>query len=93
MNSVLIDEDRIMAPFHVLKNKVKEEGRQYSDHNPVIVTFRVSYREVRKTTTIKVENAGWKINESGMKRFAELTTGGKTPSKKTSPQTQIFRTK
>ena len=79
----MIDEERIMAPFHVLnKNKEKEEGRQYSDHNPVIVIFRISYGEVRKSTTIKVENAGWKINDSGMKRFAELTTSGKTPSLK-----------
>ena len=77
----MVDEDRILAPFHVKYGKIKEDGRQYSDHNPVIVTFGISYREVRKKKIpLKDESSGWKITDTGMKQFSELTAGGNTPS-------------
>ena len=81
MKNIMVDEDRILAPFHVKNGKIKEDGRQYSDHNPVIVTFGISYREVRKKKLpLKDESSGWKITDTGMKQFSELTAGGNTPS-------------
>ena len=82
IKDMMIDEERILSPFHVKKGKQTENGRQYSDHNAIIATFEVSYREARNKMINKQENAGWKITDCGLKQFSVLTSDGKTPDLK-----------
>ena len=71
-----IDEDRLFSPFWIKSTKKLGQVRQYSDHNPFIISFEVSRgkESADSGNTIKdLSNRGWKITPTGIQKFKELT--------------------
>ena len=80
LKSIIVDEERILAPFHV-KNKKKPEAVQYSDHNPLIIELGVTFQEARRDrTNRRNEETGWKLTSDGLSQFRKLTSDNNTPS-------------
>ena len=69
-----IDEDRLMAPFWIRKTKKSGELRQFSDHNPFILTFSLPQdRHIQRELVSKSEANGWYISPGGLEEFHRMT--------------------
>ena len=73
---MVIDEDKLMCPFRVKKYKGKNPTQLYSDHNALLVKFKISVRDARNGTKSKMK--GWKITADGLQEFQKLTTAEHT---------------
>ena len=72
---MVIDEEKLIAPFWIRKRKDRAEKRQYSDHNAILLTLQIlcNKSKVNKETTDSTLPVGWKISSSGMDMFNEIT--------------------
>ena len=70
VETIVIDEDRLMCPFRIKKQK-GQTNPQFSDHNPIIITFHIEHQK-KKTNRPKK----WKITEEGLEEFSRITTDG-----------------
>ena len=76
LNTMLIDEDKVLCPFRIIKHKDNKIIQKYSDHNALLVKFKVSVKEARKEKNCKID--GWKLTDDGLHEFQELTSGDET---------------
>ena len=75
LENMIVDEEKLICPYRIKKTK-KVTKLQYSDHNTLLMTFRMSFKEMKKK---KAEIApGWKINDDGLEKFLELTSSEET---------------
>ena len=75
LESMIIDEEKLFCPFRVMKIK-KVAQPKYSDHNALLMVFKMSYRETRKSRTKAA--TGWKMTEDGLDKFLKLTSSEDT---------------
>ena len=68
VETVTIEEDCVLCPFRVLKEKGKTVPK-YSDHNPIIATLSIRHERNKEIRPQK-----WKITEKGLEDFNNLTT-------------------
>ena len=71
---IIIDEEKLLAPFWIRKSKHKGTTRQHSDHNVFLVSMEIP--NIRSEPSSDKENRlpkGWKISEEGMDRFEMMT--------------------
>ena len=55
VESMLIDEDKVLCPFRIVKDKKNNSTIQkYSDHNALLVKINITYKDARRET--KTEN-------------------------------------
>ena len=79
MEKMVIDEGKAVCPFRVKrsrrndKNETPTHIQQYSDHNALLITFKVSYKEAKKSRN-EVIREGWKITEEGLIDFNNITS-------------------
>ena len=72
---ILIDEEKVIAPFWIRSSKNKGQVRQHSDHNAFFIKYKIpcSQRNEIKSVESNENNRGWKITEGGMKEYMQLT--------------------
>ena len=75
VTEMIIDEEKLFAPFWIRKSKNKMEKRQYSDHNAILVTLQIPFNRSKRSKDTEHSNlhSGWKISSSGMDKFSEIT--------------------
>ena len=76
LNTMLIDEDKVLCPFRIIKHKDDRIIQKYSDHNAFLMKLKVSVKEARKEKNCKID--GWKLTDDGLHKFQELTSGDET---------------
>ena len=70
---MVIDEEKLLAPYWIRQNKNKGPQRQYSDHNSISVSFQApSYKHLHAKENV-TSVGGWNLTAEGLEKFKELT--------------------
>ena len=73
LSEITIDEDRICSPFRLISKNGVENSQQFSDHNAIICKFRLN---CSRSQANDPKPLGWKISETGLEKFNELSSSG-----------------
>ena len=80
LQKMVIDEEKVLCPFRVKKANKEEKEKsggteythQYSDHNSLLMDFRVRYKESKQVLNSQVKR--WNITTDGLKEFSKITS-------------------
>ena len=70
---ILIDEEKLIAPFWIRKSNKNGSVHQYSDHNAILVKAEIPNERHETTKDKNVLPKGWKISDDGIEQFAKMT--------------------
>ena len=77
LTSFEIDEERLFSPFWIRSTTKLGQVRQYSDHNPILLTFQIPRNDkqhnTQNTVTTVETSTGWKLTTQGLQKFKELS--------------------
>ena len=73
VRDILIDEDCLQTPFRRVTER-KQVRAQYSDHNSITAKFEMNNEDQTKVPEVHSQEVSWIFNESGWKKFNEITS-------------------